>query len=398
MIVFCHLGIGQGLTQNGKISVYHGRLNDLIAVSRQALVIFEGCYFGHSDPKSRGVDDNAQHIKCPAVRRFPLLTFLHIVHHFTIKRIMSSSKIVLITGANTGLGFETVKAMYHCNIAYTIILSGRSLERVRAAVEELQSTQGNSKNTIEALQLDVTNDESINAAFDFVYRRYGKLDALINNAGEKTSFEFPRQGILILLHLGSCFDPLFLAGKVPLRQMMNDTWNVNVTSAHVLTYTFIPLLVAAKTDSETAGTPRIIFLTSGLSTLSSRDENIAANASPVAGWPKRASPSLGMVAYPSSKTGHVILHKSKTSMLIRCFSLNMLMLQWQRILKNDGVKVFAISPGFLATGLGGDKEFLKKAGAGDPADGARIVLSVVEGARDNDEGTVVWADGKVQPW
>ena len=33
--------------------------------------------------------------------------------------------------------------------------------------------------------------------------------------------------------------------------------------------------------------------------------------------------------------------------------LNMLMREWTKILKNDGVKVWAISPGFLATGLAG---------------------------------------------
>ena len=41
--------------------------------------------------------------------------------------------------------------------------------------------------------------------------------------------------------------------------------------------------------------------------------------------------------------------------------LNMLMREWYRLLKNDGVKVWAISPGFLATGLGGiGAETLKK--------------------------------------
>jgi hypothetical protein len=33
--------------------------------------------------------------------------------------------------------------------------------------------------------------------------------------------------------------------------------------------------------------------------------------------------------------------------------LNMLMREWYRILKNDGVKVWCISPGILATGLAG---------------------------------------------
>lgn len=51
-----------------------------------------------------------------------------------------------------------------------------------------------------------------------------------------------------------------------------------------------------------------------------------------------------LTAYRSSKTG-----------------LNMLMREWVRILRNDGVKVWCLSPGFLATGLGGaGPEALKK--------------------------------------
>jgi NAD(P)-dependent dehydrogenase (short-subunit alcohol dehydrogenase family) len=64
---------------------------------------------------------------------------------------------------------------------------------------------------------------------------------------------------------------------------------------------------------------------------------------PDAGWPKpsKLNPTD---AYRSSKTG-----------------LNMMMRQWYRILKKDGVKVFAVSPGFLATGLAGiGPETLKK--------------------------------------
>lgn len=49
--------------------------------------------------------------------------------------------------------------------------------------------------------------------------------------------------------------------------------------------------------------------------------------------------------------------------------LNMMMVEWHRILQKDGVKVWSIAPGFLATGLGGNREALKSAGAGDPAKG-----------------------------
>lgn len=76
----------------------------------------------------------------------------------------------------------------------------------------------------------------------------------------------------------------------------------------------------------------------------------------------------------------------------------MMMLEWHRILKEDGAKVFCISPGFLATGLAGiGAEKLKAFGAGDPSIGGNIIREVIEGKRDADAGKVVNKDG-VQPW
>jgi NAD(P)-dependent dehydrogenase (short-subunit alcohol dehydrogenase family) len=77
--------------------------------------------------------------------------------------------------------------------------------------------------------------------------------------------------------------------------------------------------------------------------------------------------------------------------------MNMMMREWSRILGEDGVKVWAVSPGMLATGLGGDKEMLKKMGAIDPSIGADFIRDVVEGARDQDVGKVI-RKANVQPW
>lgn len=71
--------------------------------------------------------------------------------------------------------------------------------------------------------------------------------------------------------------------------------------------------------------------------------------------------------------------------------------EWHRVLSEDGVKVWGISPGFLATGLGGDAELNKKLGAADPSLGGEFVKNVLEGQRDADVGKVVLRDG-VQPW
>lgn len=67
------------------------------------------------------------------------------------------------------------------------------------------------------------------------------------------------------------------------------------------------------------------------------------------------------------------------------------------MLKDDGVKVWSISPGFLATGLGGNQEASKSLGAGDPATAGEFVKNVLEGQRDGDVGRVLTRQG-VQPW
>ena len=75
-----------------------------------------------------------------------------------------------------------------------------------------------------------------------------------------------------------------------------------------------------------------------------------------------------------------------------------MMREWYRILKEDGVKVLAISPGYLATGLGGSQETNKNLGAGDPRVAGAFIRTVVEGARDDDVGKIVMREGKVQAW
>jgi hypothetical protein len=75
----------------------------------------------------------------------------------------------------------------------------------------------------------------------------------------------------------------------------------------------------------------------------------------------------------------------------------MLVREWDRILKNDGVKVWAVSPGMLATGLVGDPEVMKKMGAEDASVAGPFFRGILEGQRDGDVGLVINRGG-VQPW
>lgn len=78
------------------------------------------------------------------------------------------------------------------------------------------------------------------------------------------------------------------------RQLWNRTYDVNVTGTHIMTQTFAPLLLKS-------GDPRLLFITSGLSTLGGTDNfNLPVNRIPGQGWPK--PPPLGVPAYRCSKT------------------------------------------------------------------------------------------------
>lgn len=71
---------------------------------------------------------------------------------------------------------------------------------------------------------------------------------------------------------------------------------------------------------------------------------------------------------------------------------------WARLLRNDGVKVWALSPGYLASGLGKGSEHNKSQGAQDPVVAGPFVREVLEGDRDGQVGKVILRDGKIQPW
>ena len=94
-----------------------------------------------------------------------------------------SSSVVLVTGGNTGIGYETVKALYASSQPHTILMGSRSLEKAEASIAKLKSEVPESKNEILALQVDIEDDQSIEKAFGEVQGKWGKLDGLVNNAG-----------------------------------------------------------------------------------------------------------------------------------------------------------------------------------------------------------------------
>jgi NAD(P)-dependent dehydrogenase (short-subunit alcohol dehydrogenase family) len=86
---------------------------------------------------------------------------------------MTIKQVWLVTGAARGLGVEIVKAAL--SDGHAVVATGRDPEKVTAAV-------GPHDNML-AVRLDVTSPTDAKAAVDATIARFGRLDVLVNNAG-----------------------------------------------------------------------------------------------------------------------------------------------------------------------------------------------------------------------
>lgn len=89
-------------------------------------------------------------------------------------------KNVIITGANSGLGFETAKKIAGDH-DYRVILACRNEEKAARAKEDIISATGNGQT--DAMKLDTSSLASVRAFAEAFIDRYGTVDVLINNAG-----------------------------------------------------------------------------------------------------------------------------------------------------------------------------------------------------------------------
>ncbi|HRI22122.1 MAG TPA: SDR family oxidoreductase, partial [Panacibacter sp.] len=180
----------------------------------------------------------------------------------------------------------------------TVIAGARNEEKGKAATEELKQLGLD----VEFLKLDVDNGADLDAAYEYIGKKYGKLDILINNAG--VQIESDNWGENTVTNIGE--------------QVLRETLDTNFFSVVKLTNKLLPLI-----KKSTAG--RIVNLSSILGSL-----NLHADpASPIY--------ESKLFAYNASKT-----------------ALNAYTIHLAHALKNTEIKVNAAHPGWVKTDMGSD--------------------------------------------
>jgi NAD(P)-dependent dehydrogenase (short-subunit alcohol dehydrogenase family) len=189
----------------------------------------------------------------------------------------------LITGANKGLGHETARCLVEAG--HTVYVGARDTGRGQAAAARLGAR---------FVRIDVTDEDSVEAAAEFVREDAGRLDVLVNNAG--------------ILGSGK---PVGEVTGTDLR----TTYETNVFGVVRVTHAFLPLL-------QESAAPVVVNVGSGLGSLA------------VTSDPDRREFHVALLDYTSSKTALVMI----TSQYAKAF---------------PAIRFNTVDPGYTATDMNG---------------------------------------------
>ena len=239
---------------------------------------------------------------------------------------MTDRRIALVTGANKGIGLEIARQLAQAGVQ--VILGVRDAGRAQAALNDLHA-QGLG---VSAVTLDINDHDSILAAASTIGVEHGRLDILVNNAGVFEAIDGPPSK----------------ASLDAVRRVL-DT---NFIGTLAVTQAMLPLL-------RLAPTARIVNVSSSLGSLT------------LNGDPTSSYYAAQFIGYNASKA-----------------ALNMLTVQLHEELKESGIVVNSVSPGFVKTDLTGY-------GTMTPDEGARLP---VQYALEGKESGLFVEPGHRTPW
>ncbi|MBN4004333.1 SDR family oxidoreductase [Nostoc sp. LPT] len=200
------------------------------------------------------------------------------------------SKVALITGANKGIGYEIARQLG--SRGATVLVGSRDIGRGEEAANKLRFSQIDAR----TIQLDVSDQKTIDSAAKQIESEFGKLDILVNNAGILSdSDRLPPSQVDI--------------------ETLRHTYETNVFGVFAVIKALLPLLKKSK-----AG--RIVNLSSGLGSLTQNSD------------PNYEFADYKLLAYNSSKT-----------------AVNAITVLLAAELKDTPIKINAADPGFTATDI-----------------------------------------------
>lgn len=250
---------------------------------------------------------------------------------------MQNKPVALVTGANKGIGHQIAKDL--AGQGYTVLIGSRDFSNGEVAAKEIG-------NAAHSLQLDVTDQGSIDAAAARIRADFGRLDVLVNNAGVshagKAGAGFPKDAMA-----------KNLLTDAPM-ESIRRVWEVNVFGVIAVTQAVLPLL-------REAPAARIV--------------NMGSTGASLAWNSNSDNPHRAMY-------GNYSTSKSAAHAVSLAFAF---------ALEGEGIKVNIACPGHTATALN------NFSGARSVEDGAReaVRLATLDedgpiGTFSDDDGTVAW--------
>jgi NAD(P)-dependent dehydrogenase (short-subunit alcohol dehydrogenase family) len=235
---------------------------------------------------------------------------------------------IVVTGAGRGLGLEFLKQLLPR--AERLIATARNPE----AAQELQELARNSAGVLKIVQLDLSDEESIQSAVEVIGKLVNSLDLLINNAG---------------IYIGR---PGTTAGSDRLGKLTMqggvETLRTNAVGPMILTQGLLPLLQALPQA-------RIISLTSG----------------------------LGSIANTAGAPMHYSVSKAALNMYMRGLAAQ---------LRSSGIISVVINPGWVQTDMGG------RGASITPKESVNGILHVIDGLTPEQNGSFLNYRGQTEPW